>query len=174
MSTTLSYRITGPHSIDRLEQLLATLNPNVSWEPADLNSLPNRMIDFVWETNCEKEWRKAHDNAVVLNRLHNSIIIENKANLAFLQLRMKCNTLKTFICNSRSDLWKFAKSKWEVSTVFNIDVPVGVVNVPSTLDWWVVKASQGNGGRDIWILNQNNYKEVLSDLDSDEEYVIQQ
>jgi hypothetical protein len=39
-------------------------------------------------------------------------------------------------------------------------------------DWWVVKSSKGNGGRDIWILNSQNSDLVIADLQS-EEYVIQ-
>ena len=31
-------------------------------------------------------------------------------------------------------------------------------------DWWIIKSSRGNGGRDIWIVNCLNYNEVLLDI----------
>lgn len=31
-------------------------------------------------------------------------------------------------------------------------------------DWWVVKVSKGNGGRDIWIVNPDNFQQVLPNL----------
>jgi hypothetical protein len=40
-------------------------------------------------------------------------------------------------------------------------------------DWWVVKASKGNGGRDIWVFNPQNFREVIPQLPVEEEYVIQ-
>ena len=48
----------------------------------------------------------------------------------------------------------------------------------STNDWWFVKASKGNGGRDIWIINENNYESTLANIASstnnNDEFVIQQ
>ena len=49
----------------------------------------------------------------------------------------------------------------------------------TTNDWWFVKASKGNGGRDIWIINQNNYAITLANIatstnNTTDEFVIQQ
>ncbi len=40
-------------------------------------------------------------------------------------------------------------------------------------DWWVVKASKGNGGRDIWMMNRRNGLDLIRSLPGDEEYVVQ-
>jgi hypothetical protein len=40
-------------------------------------------------------------------------------------------------------------------------------------DWWAVKASKGNGGRDVWIMNKKNYKQIISQIPTKDEYVIQ-
>ena len=49
----------------------------------------------------------------------------------------------------------------------------------STNAWWFVKASKGNGGRDIWIINENNYASTIANISSstnntNDEFVIQQ
>ena len=31
-------------------------------------------------------------------------------------------------------------------------------------DWWVVKASAGNGGKDIWVMARHNFNTVLAEL----------
>eukprot|EP00903_Cladosiphon_okamuranus_P010040 g9520.t1 len=40
-------------------------------------------------------------------------------------------------------------------------------------DWWCVKAAGGNGGLDIWVLHEGNWKTVTEELSDDESYVIQ-
>jgi hypothetical protein len=40
-------------------------------------------------------------------------------------------------------------------------------------DWWAVKASRGNGGKDVWIVHQDNYLTVIPSLPIGEEYVMQ-
>eukprot|EP00752_Nemacystus_decipiens_P008983 g8020.t1 len=40
-------------------------------------------------------------------------------------------------------------------------------------DWWCVKAAGGNGGLDIWVLHEGNWKSVTEQLSGDESYVIQ-
>lgn len=40
-------------------------------------------------------------------------------------------------------------------------------------DWWCVKAAGGNGGLDIWVLHEGNWKSVTEKLSDDESYVIQ-
>jgi hypothetical protein len=52
-------------------------------------------VDFVWETTCETTWRKRHTAATVYNKLHGSSILEDKASLAYLQLRMNVPVLET-------------------------------------------------------------------------------
>ena len=41
------------------------------------------------------------------------------------------------------------------------------------MDWWAVKAAKGNGGKDIWIINKENYVTELSKLPNFGEFVIQ-
>jgi hypothetical protein len=65
------YRITGPHSVARLDPLVLELGGfEKCSEDLDLDS--ESSLDFVWETYCEKAWKKTHDGAKVLNRLHNT------------------------------------------------------------------------------------------------------
>lgn len=40
-------------------------------------------------------------------------------------------------------------------------------------DWWCVKAAGGNGGLDIWVLHEGNWKSVAEELRDAESYVIQ-
>ena len=40
-------------------------------------------------------------------------------------------------------------------------------------DWWCVKAAGGNGGLDIWVLHEGNWKSVAESLSDGESYVIQ-
>ena len=158
------YRITGPQSIDRLEPLLLS-SSSFKWKALDSSN--TQPISFVWETTCEKSWRERHNSALVLNKLHNTIIIENKSNLAFLQLRMNPDkdirnygVLKTYVASSGSLVKQWAYNQWNTDTNKNHD-------------WWVVKASKGNGGRDIFVINNANYHHVLSLLNDNDEYVIQ-
>jgi hypothetical protein len=40
-------------------------------------------------------------------------------------------------------------------------------------DWWALKASRGNGGRDVWVINRFNYTEVLATVPTKDEYILQ-
>ena len=40
-------------------------------------------------------------------------------------------------------------------------------------DWWAVKASAGNGGGDVYFINEDNYQTVLPTIPKNMEYVIQ-
>lgn len=39
--------------------------------------------------------------------------------------------------------------------------------------WWCVKASGGNGGMDVWVVHEGNWRTVVERLHENEEYVIQ-
>ena len=92
----LTYRITGPQSIDRLEPLLKGLEP-FRWTSIDDVKLDETRtsspIDFIWETTFKLTERNTHIEAIILNKLHNSLIIEDKSNLAFLQIRMLSDSI---------------------------------------------------------------------------------
>lgn len=181
----LNFRITGPQSIERLEPLLPLLpsmssSSGLSWRRAD-KATESGNLDFVWETACEKEWKEKHSNARVLNRLHNTSILEEKGNLAFLQLRMKCPTLQTYLAMNKESVVAWASSRWgQDNNTKGEECPCSHSGEsgesgearPSS-DWWAVKASRGNGGRDVWIMNRANFLTILDSLPSDE-YVIQQ
>ena len=40
-------------------------------------------------------------------------------------------------------------------------------------DWWVLKASKSNGGREVWVCNRSNYQKVMNQLIDDDEYILQ-
>lgn len=166
-----AFRVTGPQSIDRLEPLVPQVVPGaVSVCSRDgrsgelMQSTGAEKLDFVWETACEVAWRARHSEATVLNKLHNVVILEDKANLAFVQLRMNCPVLDTYIAGSAEVVCHWAKGKWSSSSSSS---------KKDENDWWVVKASAGNGGKDIWVMTCANYDEVISELPKGETFVIQ-
>jgi hypothetical protein len=156
------YRITGPQSIDRLEPLVPRVIPKAeAWKletssgsPQD--TPPGKKIDFVWETTCELTMRERHSQATVLNKLHNVVILEDKANLAFLQTRMDCPVLETYVANGSEEVKQWGLKRWAGESK---DAGGSVDG-----DWWVVKASAGNGGKDIWVMTSNNVDSVVAEL----------
>lgn len=195
------YRITGIQSIERITPLLNQIDPNTQWINVDIHfhcsdkkNVENEasilssnistspllqsdfIIDFVWETTVEKSMKTIHNQSKILNRLHNTIILEDKSNFAFLSLKMNCPTLETYIGINSSVVKNWAFEKWgnklnNISTdihVFSALNPMGVVN-----DWWVIKASKGNGGKDIWVVNSTNYKNICKEIPVNDEFVIQ-
>lgn len=196
--TTKFYRITGAQSIDRLEPLLTTVDAEVNWIGVG-SEVPSSPLDIVWETTCEKAWIGVHNSALVLNRLHNSQIFEDKSNFAFLQLRMECSKLISFVALGTESLKGWCERKWkgalgtDRSHLDDIDVDINIETLmpisflgeahswslpPSPTegidsDWWALKASKGNGGKDVWVMNRDNYERVLLELPSNEEFVVQ-
>ena len=162
----LRYRVTGKQSIERLEPLIIELAPWSSTNTAEqLRSDLNQTLDFVWETTCEKDLKELHQRSSIYNRLHNSQIIESKASFAALQLLMDYPTLETKVASTAQEVEQWAKNRWGTGMLD--------ANYYTNQDWWVVKASKGNGGRDIWIFNRNNFVEVIPLLPVNDEYVIQ-
>ena len=77
--TTFQYRITGPQTIDRLTPLLPKLSPHCHWNlitTPEVTSLSSNssVVSFVWETYVERSFKRKHDQAIILNRLHNSVV----------------------------------------------------------------------------------------------------
>lgn len=182
----LSYRITGQQSIKRIEPLLKT-QLCCDWQLAN-DSISS--VHFVWETSCKIIERVQHLESVILNKLHNSFIIEDKSNLAYLQLIVSkyslCNVLETYIAIGLCGVTKWASNRWEPtkSNGTSVDrsiktdgcslsplldqhdepLAVTIPMIPNSYDWWIVKASRGNCGQDIWIFHAYNYKDVLPQL----------
>eukprot|EP00600_Ochromonadales_sp_CCMP1393_P010390 CAMPEP_0174954940 /NCGR_PEP_ID=MMETSP0004_2-20121128/709_1 /TAXON_ID=420556 /ORGANISM="Ochromonas sp., Strain CCMP1393" /LENGTH=347 /DNA_ID=CAMNT_0016202821 /DNA_START=412 /DNA_END=1455 /DNA_ORIENTATION=+ len=84
----------------------------------------------------------------------------------------------TIACGSRDvEIW--AKRKWEFDSETKQSAKLTTATKANSslqlppFDWWVVKASKANGGRDVWILNESNAGKVLTELEPDDEYVIQ-
>jgi len=153
------YRITGPQSVERLKPLLNSFEGIASWEQATGDR--DEILDFVWETTCEVTWREKHSSALVLNKLHNTHVLESKSNLAFLQHLIKRPMIETYVATSPQLVLKWAQTRWASSFIANDQ------------DWWAVKAANGNGGKDIWFLSPSNYDEVSKELPQNTEYVIQ-
>eukprot|EP01035_Chromulina_nebulosa_P036336 gene36336-48939_t len=137
-------------------------------------ALMNNKFDFIWETTCEKSHRIQHSSATVVNKLHNSRILESKSNLAFLQVIMRDNmehsstkvdVLDTVIAQSSTDVLLWCQAIWMINSERT--------HRSYSDSWWAIKASQGNGGRDVWIVNKDNYAQVIAELPESEEYVIQ-
>lgn len=182
------YRITGKQSIERLEPLIYSLFKTnqyskekklipISYEKytqiTNCYSLDNQhnKIDFVWETTCEKVNKTLHQSAQILNKLHNSSIIESKSYLAFLQLLIPThNMLETYVAMNAIEVANWISNRWNNNQLY-VDDKEQTDRIVE-MDWWVVKASKGNGGRDVWILNKQNYSSIIPQLCNDE-YVIQ-
>jgi hypothetical protein len=165
----VSYRITGPQSIERLDPLLHLIE-GLDWTRANGST---SSLHFVWETACKKAEKNQHAGAAVCNRLHNSQIIEDKSNLAFLQVQMAradaSIVLETYVARNLAGVVDWFSSRWgqigddkkNSSSIFN-------PSVSCDDDWWIVKASKGNGGRDVWVVHPNNSCDVLSELPPNE------
>ena len=67
----LTFRITGPQTVERLTPLLPLVDENISWKLFDNVDLT---VVFVWETYVERAFKNLHDGALILNRLHNTIV----------------------------------------------------------------------------------------------------
>jgi hypothetical protein len=170
--TPLLYRITGPQSIERLTPLLLQVFANDSFHNIEWIQATDptaRNLSFVWETACEKAWDEAHKRAVVLDRLSNSQIIEDKANLAYLQQLITANTagdvpvLDTYLASNANSVRVWAANRWMASDSNDFKN-----------DWWAVKAARGNGGKDVWFINYQNYIEITTTvIPQNEEYVVQ-
>lgn len=48
-----------------------------------------------------------------------------------------------------------------------------LLDISDSLDWWAVKAARGNGGKDVWITNRDNYADTFAQLPRQGELVIQ-
>lgn len=107
------FRITGPQSIERLQPLLKSIIGFQWTTPIDSKS----NLDFVWETSCKVSERDQHLGSKIHNRLHNSQIIEDKSNLAFLQVRMIASVsselLETYVAEDSSGIRKWFLERWE-------------------------------------------------------------
>eukprot|EP01033_Poteriospumella_lacustris_P013421 gene13421-9611_t len=185
------YRVTGKQSVERLDPLFQALNSNSVVRTAkitfqsiatypDNKLLPadetRRILEqstqfqplLLWETTCEKELKPLHQQAVIRNKLLNNTVLESKANFAFLQFALPDDlALTTFVADSGQEVLQWCVRRWNCATST-------VDEAPPTSDWWVVKASAGNGGRDIWMVHAQNYLAELQDLPDQQEYVIQQ
>ena len=73
------------------------------------------MPQLVWETTCEQTWRAAHSQALVLNKLHNSTVLEDKANLAFLQVGMRGLCVCAGACCCCKDIFRVRLTRYSVS-----------------------------------------------------------
>jgi hypothetical protein len=187
-SRILFYRITGAQTIVRIEPLLKPLLC-CDWRLVN-DSFTS--VHFVWETSCKIIERVQHLESAILNKLHNSFIIEDKSNLAYLQLIISRNSLvevlETYVAIGLAGVTKWASNRWEsvksneaccnrllttgdssLSSSILEDsagstASVVIPMVSNSDDWWIVKASKSNCGQDIWILHSYNYKDVLPQL----------
>lgn len=163
------YRITGPQSVERLEPLLTSFESIGPWHKADQAEY-DLQLDFVWETTCEMTWREKHNAARILNKLHNTHILESKSNLAFLQRLISRPMIETYVAASSSHVLRWAQRRWT-----RPEMMTGALQSATKYeeDWWVVKASNGNGGKDIWFMTTENFDEMCTELPQNTEYVIQ-
>lgn len=110
---------------------------------------------------------------------------------------MKVKTLESYIAVNRFSLLRWCQNKWENNN-FPLEAVISTERLPLDLnllasqsflnepfewslttesphsrDWWAVKATRGNGGKDVWIIHRDNYNTVIPTLPNGEEYVIQ-
>lgn len=185
------YRVTGKQSVERLDPLFQSLNKDTNVSSAGFSfqsiatSADNKLLPvdetqrlleqsssfrpfLLWETTCEKELKPLHQQATIRNKLLNSTVLESKANFAFLQRALPDDlALTTYVADTGKDVLEWCTRRWNSKMSTENEAP-------PTSDWWVVKASAGNGGRDIWMVHAQNFAEELRDLPDQQEYVIQQ
>lgn len=181
---TAYYRITGKQAKSRISPLLQhlQLSSKIKWLSVDAESVigscdntqQKDSLVFVWETHCEKSWKIYHEKTLIYNRLHNVNILESKSNLAYLlyKIKEKPFVLETFIAVNKVEIMQWCHRKWIVNDTMLTEHSITNAsfldnnNKQFDIDWWVIKASNGNGGRDIWIVNKNNYKQVIDNIPS--------
>lgn len=193
----LIFSFLGKQSEERLSPLLSQLSiPNhlklreITDEELKSDDIS---LDFVWETFREKNLKEKYLKSLILNRLNNSSIIESKSSFVFLQALLEKKSQENLQVDSTSDSTKaLSQSCWIKSFVLrNLKevnqwiedylykeekVEKNVIDSKSSIhpsNWWVLKAANGNGGKDVWILTKDTAPQVLSELRQDEEYVIQ-
>jgi hypothetical protein len=76
--------------------------------------------------------------------------------------------LETYIADNINDVKFWLESRWKISSNNSF-----IDNIEYENDWWTVKASKGNGGRDVWIINKSNYEVILKQISNTEQYVLQ-
>jgi hypothetical protein len=101
--------------------------------------------------------------------------MEDKGNLAFLELKSQySHRLETLIATTPAVFASWAIKRWAAPINTNVsDDCTSAGGSSDTSDWWAVKASRGNGGKDVWIVNRSNFAAVISELPKDGELVIQ-
>jgi hypothetical protein len=107
-------------------------------------------------------------------------------------------TLRSYVAINRASLLRWCEEKWNQPKLLpsppldTIAPPLDLTQLASESflrepfswslsptgpdsgdDWWAVKASRGNGGKDVWIVHQANYLTVIPSLPIGEEYVMQ-
>ena len=156
------FKVTGPQSVQRLTPLISEFGfSTIDVGCRDIDASFIKSPHLIWETTCEKAHRTMHKTAVVLNKLNNTHVIESKSSFAFLQLGMMAPSLQTYVASSAAEVSSWADRHWLSPSE------------DEEKDWWAVKASNGNGGKDIWIVNRDNYQSAVKELPPAEEYVIQ-
>lgn len=87
---------------------------------------------------------------------------------------MHCPTLTTYVAESSVEVREWAQRRWAViPSNLHSALDHSDNEMMSQQDWWVVKASCGNGGRDIWIIHAANYNNVIATIPSTDCFVIQ-
>lgn len=95
-------------------------------------------------------------------------ILEDKSNLAFLQISVDVPCLETYVATNVNEIVQWADRRW-----FHDFGHSESACAMSTKDWWAVKASRGNGGRDVYLINNANAKCILAQVPSVGEFVLQ-
>jgi hypothetical protein len=97
--------------------------------------------------------------------------------LQWCQTNMKGSPETTATCASNQPLDESKHELLDSATTGVFSFPTrNSANDPSDSssdNWWAVKASRGNGGKDVWIIHPGCYEEVISTLPPNEEYVLQ-
>ena len=125
-------------------------------------------------------------------------VLEDKANLALLQRLMTAPTLSSHVAKGRAEVTRWARLHYQ-SHADSPPLSCRKEDIKEDLkpdqemprqgdkaaalqdggdvagggDWWCVKAAGGNGGMDIWVLHEGNWRAVTQKLRDGESYVIQ-
>lgn len=110
-------------------------------------------------------------------------VLEDKANLARVQRLMAAPTLESYVVAGRTEVDRWAALHFRHDFV-KPSVPLkgdgalpsqsgGDVGGDGGENWWCVKAAGGNGGMDVWVMHEGNWRVIVQRLHETEEYVIQ-
>jgi len=138
------------------QRIIAALSRSGSFQPAEpadaSTAAAPACCDLVWALsgNVDNHTASLRRTASVSAQLLGTDVLEDKAQLAILQQRMRCPTLPTSVLEGRAQLEAWCRRTFQAA---KDDAGCGL---------WVIKQANSNGGAGLCFVSQRNWRLVLS------------